>query len=311
MPIDNGLSLLAATAALMSAIVPAHAVIAKKNFARLVLCCALLAAGLPATQADTTTSRSLTTPVEDAAPARNSTEELAKLSQNPVGNLISLPLQWNMGFGAGPNSSYQSTLNIQPVIPISITEDWNIIARTIFPVVSWPSARSDTHVAGIGDTTFTAFLSPGKPGKFIWGVGPAFLFPTASSSELGSGKWGIGPSLVGLYMGKHIVAGALVNNIWSFAGWGGKNVNSMTLQPFFNYNFPGGWYLTTSPIITANWNEPSGDIWTVPLGGGFGRVVHLGKLPINLSAQAFYNVATPRHGADWSIRLQCQFLFPK
>ena len=85
----------------------------------------------------------------------------------------------------------------------------------------------------------------------------------------------------------------------------------MTLQPFFNYNFPGGWYLTTSPIITANWNEPSGDIWTVPLGGGFGRVVHLGKLPINLSAQAFYNVATPRHGADWSIRLQCQFLFPK
>jgi hypothetical protein len=98
-------SLLAATAALMSAVVPAHAVVDKKNFARLVLCCAFLAAGLPATQAGTTTSRSLTTPVEDVAPARNSTDELARLSQNPVGNLISLPLQWNMGFGAGPNSN--------------------------------------------------------------------------------------------------------------------------------------------------------------------------------------------------------------
>ena len=294
----------------MSAIVPAHAVIGKKNFARLVLCCALLAAGLRATQADTMTSRSLTTPVEDAAPARNSTEELAKLSQNS-GNLISLPLQWNMGFRGGAElllSEHAEHSAGDPHLNHGGLEHHRAhnLSRRELAV-----RRSDTHVAGIGDTTFTAFLSPGKPGKFIWGVGPAFLFPTASSSELGSGKWGIGPSLVGLYMGKHIVAGALVNNIWSFAGWGGKNVNSMTLQPFFNYNFPGGWYITTSPIITANWDEPSGDIWTVPLGGGFGRVVHLGKLPINLSAQAFYNVATPRHGADWSIRLQCQFLFPK
>jgi Protein of unknown function (DUF1214) len=108
-------------------------------------------------------------------------------------------------------------------------------------VVSWPAPRSDTHVAGIGDTTFTAFLSPAKAKGFIWGVGPAFLFPTASSSELGDGKWGLGPSIVVLYMHKSIVAGALINNIWSYAGWGADNVNAMTLQPFFNYNFPGGW----------------------------------------------------------------------
>ena len=178
-PIDNGSSLLRPRHALISAIVPARTVIGKKNFARLVLCCALLAAGLPATQADTTNSRSLTTPVEDAAPARNSTEELAKLSQNPVGNLISLPLQWNMGFGAGPNSSYHSTLNIQPVIPISITEDWNIIARTIFPVVSWPSVRSDTHVAGIGDTTSPRFSRPANPANSSGASAPRF-FPTAT-----------------------------------------------------------------------------------------------------------------------------------
>ena len=263
-------------------------------------------------QAETPATKSLTSHVDvTPAPAKDKTEALAKLAQNPVGNLISVPFQWNMGFGAGPHSSYQSTLNIQPVIPIAINENWNIITRTILPVESWPTT-GDNHVAGIGDTTFTAFLSPGKPGKFIWGVGPAFLFPTASSSELGSGKWGLGPSLVGLYMGKHIVAGALVNNIWSYAGWSGKDVNVMTLQPFFNYNFPGGWYLTTSPIITANWVASSSrDVWTVPLGGGFGKVIHAGKLPVNLSVQAFYNVATPRYGADWSIRLQCQLLFPK
>jgi hypothetical protein len=167
-----------------------------------------------ALQAETATKKSLNTPVDEKPSQSANAEELAKIAQNPVANLISVPLQWNMGFGAGPNSSHVSTLNIHPVIPITINENWNLITRTILPVESWPAPSSDTHVAGIGDTTFTAFLSPGKPGKFIWGVGPAFLFPTASSPELGSGKWGLGPSLVGLYMGKHIVVGALVNNIW-------------------------------------------------------------------------------------------------
>jgi hypothetical protein len=276
--------------------------------ALLVINLAILTAS---TQAGTPTTKSLDGPVDTAPAGGPSAEELAKIAQNPVGNLISLPVQWNMGFGAGPTKTYQSTLNIQPVIPISINEDWNVITRTILPVNSWPTA-SNNHVAGIGDTTFTAFLSPGKPGKFIWGIGPAFLFPTASSPELGSGQWGIGPSLVGLYMGKHIVAGALINNIWSVGGWSDKTVNFMTLQPFFNYNFKGGWYLTTSPIITANWAaESSSDVWTVPIGGGFGKIIHLGKLPVNLSAQAFYNVATPEFGSDWSFRLQCQLLFPK
>ena len=277
----------------------------------LLLTAALLAFSLNVAHAGTTTTKSLPAPVDETPAETDKTEELAKLAQNPVGNLISVPVQWNMGFGAGPTKTYQSTLNIQPVIPISINEDWNIITRTIMPVDSWPTAGNN-HVAGIGDTTFTAFLSPGKPGKFIWGIGPAFLFPTASSPELGSGQWGLGPSLVGLYMGKHVVAGALINNIWSVGGWSNKTVNFMTLQPFFNYNFPGGWYLTTSPIITANWAaDSSRDVWTVPIGGGFGKIIHAGKLPINLSAQAFYNIATPQYGADWSIRLQCQLLFPK
>lgn len=259
-------------------------------------------AGIPAAAPEETSAHS--------APGDN-TEELAKAAQNPVGDLISLPVQWNMGFGAGPTKTYQSTLNIQPVIPITLNEDWNIITRTILPINSWPTA-GENHVAGLGDTVFTAFLSPSKVGKFIWGVGPAALLPTATNPALGSGQWGIGPSLVGLYMGKHIVAGAVVSNIWSLGGWTDTKVNLMTLQPFLNYNFSGGWYLTSSPILTANWAAPSsGDVWTVPIGGGFGKIVHLGKLPVNVSVQAFYNIATPEYGADWSLRLQCQLLFPK
>ena len=172
------------------------------------------------------------------------------------------------------------------------------------------SARTPTWL-GLATRRSRRSFSPANPGKFVWGVGPAFFFPTASSSELGSGEWGLGPSIVGLYIGKKIVAGALLNNIWSFAGWGDKPVNAMTLQPFINYNFPGGWYLTFSPIITANWIESAGNVWTVPLGGGFGKIVHFGKLPVNLSVQFFGYAVTPENGPTLSFRLQCQFLFPK
>lgn len=250
-------------------------------------------------------------PASPPAASLDADKDLAKLSQNPVANLISVPVQWDMGFGAGPESSYSSTLKIQPVIPVSVSRDWNIITRTIFPIQSWPAGLDGDHVAGTGDTTFTPFLSPRKTGRLIWGAGPAFLFPTASSPELGSGKWGVGPSLVGLYSGDDIVAGAIFNNIWSFAGWGPDEINAMTLQPFFNYNFPHGLFLVSSPIFTANWNAASEDVWTIPLGGGIGKLVHLGKIPVNLTVQAFYNVVSPHDAADWSIRLQCQMLFPK
>ena len=277
----------------------------------LLLCGILLLGGAVALHAQTTNTVADSASAQDSAAFEQKTEELAKMAQNPVANLISIPLQWNLGFKAGPYSTYQSTLNIQPVVPFTINEDWNLITRTILPIESWPAARSDSHVAGNGDTTFTAFLSPGKPGKFIWGVGPAFLLPTASAPGLGSGKWGVGPSVVGLYMGKEIVAGALVSNIWSFAGWGHNNINSMTFQPFFNYNFSHGWYLTTSPIMTANWTAAPQNVYTIPLGGGFGKIIHLGKLPVNLSAQAFINADEPKFGGDWSLRFQCQILLPK
>jgi len=240
-------------------------------------------------------------------------EDLAKATQNPVSDLISLPFQDNMNFGYGPNKKIDNVLNIQPVIPISLNENWNLITRTILPVISRPALTTNgKRKTGTGDLLFTAFLAPKKPGAFIWGVGPALLFPTANPSELGTKKWGIGPSVVVLKMQNAWVYGALINNIWSYAG--AKNnpsVNLMTLQPFLNYNFPTGWYLTSSPIITSNWNANSKNRWTIPLGGGFGKIFSIGKQPMNAQLHAYYNVKKPTQVGHWTLRLQLQFLFPK
>ena len=132
------------------------------------------------------------------------------------------------------------------------------------------------------------------------------------SLQLGNGKWSAGPSLVVLATPGHWVIGALANNQWSFVGWGKKSVDEMLVQPFVNYNFPHGWYVTSSPIITANWEAASDERWTVPIGAGVGKIIKIDKLPINTSLQAFCNVVTPQHsGADWQLRFQVQFLFPK
>lgn len=205
----------------------------------------------------------------------------------------------------------QNILNIQPVLPFAINEKWNLITRTIIPIISQPETVPGTdREFGIGDMTFTVFLSPIDSGKWIWGAGPALLIPTNTDDYLGQDKWGAGPSLVVLTMPGQWVIGSLFSNVWSFAGSGDADVNLFTWQYFINYNLADGWYLSSAPIITANW-ENSGDEWTIPFGGGFGKVFRVGRQPMNASAQAYYNVEKPDNGADWTLRLQLQFLFPK
>jgi hypothetical protein len=226
--------------------------------------------------------------------------------------MISLPLQNNTDFGIGPNDKTQNVLNIQPVWPFSINSNWNLITRTILPIVSKPGLLpGQDQTNGLGDTTFTAFVSPKKTSQLIWGVGPVFLLPTATDEVLGSDKWGAGASVVLLTMPGKWVIGSLFSNIWSFAGSGEQDVNLFTWQYFINYNLPGGWYLSSAPIITANWEEDKGNKWIIPFGGGVGRIFRIGKLPMNAQVQAFYNAAKPDLGPDWTLRLQLQFLFPK
>src|SRR5215471_13474757 len=242
------------------------------------------------------------------AHAEMSAEELAKLAQNPVGNLISVPFQNNTNLNFGPEKGTQNILNIQPVIPVEITKDWNIITRTILPVIHMPTLGPDIGSKdGIGDTVFTAFLSPANPGHWIWGAGPVVQIPTNSSSELGNKNWGLGPSFVVLHLehGDPWVYGVLVNNIWSLtSNKTGGAYNNGLIQPFVNYNFKEhpGLYLTSSPIITVDWKAEHGQQWTVPLGGGIGKIFHFGRLPVNTSIAAYYNVVRPDFGANWQIR---------
>ena len=185
-------------------------------------------------------------------------EALAKAAQNPIAAMISVPFQNNFNFGIGPNNVTQWNLNVQPVIPISLSEDWNLITRTIIPIINQPSPAPGVRSAfGLGDINPQFYFSPAKPGELIWGVGPTFTFPTATDSMLGSGKWSAGPAVVALTIQGHWVIGAVANQQWSFAGWGDKNVSAFLVQPFVNYNLPHGWYLVASPIMTADWEADS------------------------------------------------------
>jgi len=266
-------------------------------------------------------------PPTEAAGSRPTTEssatDLAKQTQNPVADLISVPFQHNFNFNTGPNDKTVWVMNVQPVIPITLTKDWNLITRWITPIINQPElAPGIDHAFGLGDINPSFFLSPAGSKEFIWGIGPTFTFPTASAREIGAGKWSLGPTAVALTMQGPWVAGALINNQWSVAGWGDKNVNAMLLQPFVNYNFGKGWYLVSAPILTADWEADSGDKWTVPVGLGAGRLIRLrqllgdgigdlGKLPINTSLQGYWNAVTPDFGPDWQLRFQVQFLFPR
>jgi hypothetical protein len=259
------------------------------------------------------------------AAAADDADALAKATQNPVASLISVPIQNNSNFGVGPYNRTQDILNIQPVIPARITENWMLISRIIQPIVWQPDATENTGGEyGIGDMNPTFFLSPAKPGKLIWGIGPAMVFPTATSEDLGQGRLSFGPSVVALVQPGHWTLGFLVNNVWSVAGSSHRpSVNQMTLQYFITYNLKKGWNINSGPIVTANWHNqaggesadgddtPPGGRWTVPFGGGVGRVTRLGYQPVNISANFYGNAIHPPGASSWGMRLQIALLFPK
>lgn len=248
-----------------------------------------------------------------AAAAGASTEELTKQVQNPISSLISVPFQNNNAFGIGPYDRAQDVLNIQPVVPVGISKNWNMITRVIQPIIWQPYPQTPTGGQyGFGDMVPTFFFSPKNSGKLIWGVGPQFILPTATDQILGQGKVSMGPSVVALISPKTGAIGVLVSNDWSVAGSGSRpSVNQMTLQYFANYNLSKGWYFSTLPILTANWNASSGNVWIIPFGGGMGRVVKFGAQPFNINVQMFGNVVHPPGASPWGLRIQIALLFPK
>ncbi len=200
-----------------------------------------------------------------------------------------------------------------------------LISRIIQPIVWQPySSQYTGGEFGFGDMSPTFFLSPAKPGKLIWGVGPAWAFPTATSDLLGQGKLSVGPSVVALLQPGHWTLGALVNNVWSIAGSGSRpSVNQMVLQYFITYNLKKGWNVSSSPIITANWHNQapldaanggdttSGGRWTIPFGGGVGRITRLGFQPVNMQVNLYGNAVHPPGASSWGLRMQIALLYPK
>jgi hypothetical protein len=277
-----------------------------------------------------------TQPAAQPAPAAGEgTADLAKATQNPVSSLISVPIQNNDNFGVGPFNRIQNVLNIQPVVPVKLNDKVTMVIRWITPIIYQPApgtanlevygieentpayfaataVQNAAGVSGFGDMNPTFFFTPVKPHKLILAAGPTFMLPTATSVVLGQGKFSIGPSVVALTQPGPWTIGALVNNVWSVGGPRGRTaVNQMMLQYFINYNLKKGWYLSMSPILNANWKASPGNVWTVPVGGGAGRIVRLGPQPFNISAAFYGNAVHPTAGSSWSMRLQVALLFPK
>jgi hypothetical protein len=249
---------------------------------------------------------------------RASEAELSKASQNPVADLISLPLQYNYFTAGGLGENSQMVLNVQPVLPLPIGERWLVVSRTIVPFVSIPIANNiandivnELRTGGTADMQEQAYFTKRKPGKVTWGVGPVFSFPTATNRLLRTGQWGLGPAAVALVMPGPWVIGVLANNLWRIGGQAHNQVlNAFTMQPFINLNLPLAWSIQAAPIITANWSAPAGEKWTVPVGVGVGKDTHIGDQPMSFSMQYYHNTNHPRLAGAEEMRFVTAFLWP-
>ena len=279
----------------------------------------------PAAQASPPAAPDASTGGFDASkltPAQQEALRLAiiKTSQNPVGNITVVPFQNNFNYGVGPYTRLQYNLNVQPVVPIMLSTNMTLIARTIFPIVNQPSAAPPPvctspngcpSTFGIGDTQEQFFFAPKtKPGQLIWGVGPIFQAPTGSPSTFTSGKWSVGPDAVALIMPGKFVIGALVTQLWSVAGPSSRpNQSTFFLQPFVNYNLKNGWALSTSPNITANWSAAQNK-WAVPLGGGVARTFKDGDQLMSLAVSYYTYLTRPLGSPQTNLKISWSLLWP-
>ncbi|HRH15258.1 MAG TPA: hypothetical protein PK225_13010 [Azonexus sp.] len=246
----------------------------------------------------------------DTANQRTSVAELQKLKQNPVSGLRQFLFEANANPGYPNSGQTQGIYSLQAVWPFSINEDYRLVTYTILPVAHLPGTAGENSTTGLSDTLINLFVSPKKAGEIVWGLGPTILLPTRTQPELGSNRVALGPAALLYYQQAKWSAGLVLQNGWSLGDASGNNrVNAFGAQYLFSYNLPDGWSIYSNATITSNWTKPSDERWTVPVGGGVGKLFYVGPLPISLSAQAFYNVVTPTDGPNWSVNFQLAFLF--
>jgi hypothetical protein len=291
----------------------------KSKFTPLVAVCALLASIAWAQESNSALPRTVapagaatSSPSGGGNNGNDQSVEMAKKLANPIGALISVPFQNNFDFGGGPDGDgFQYKLNLQPIVPITLNQDWLLISRTILPFIYQEKIVKKSSQSGLADTLQSFFLSPVKPtkGGWIWGAGPAFQLPTATDDLLGAEKWGAGPTAVVLKQQNGWTYGALANHIWSFAGDSDRaQVSATFLQPFVSYTTKKATTFTLNSESTYDWDKSQ---WTVPLNLMIQQLVKIGKQPVALAVGGRYYAEKPDDGPEWGLRFAVIFLFPK
>jgi len=237
---------------------------------------------------------------------------LAKKTQNPVGDVTSVPFQFNFNTGGDFHDQTLVNLNVQPVIPFKASDNWSVIARTIVPINSVPAPDGTTRYSGVGDVQEELFVTPAIPGKIIWGAGPLLSLPTSTVTGSETGAWGLGPAVVVVSMRGPFVFGALLTQTWTIAHSDTyTEIDLLLLQPFVNYNFGQGWAVSLAPVVTANWKAKSGEQWTVPLGLGITRTTVFDGRPMSLGVQYYNNVERPQGAPGQQLRFSVSLLYPR
>ncbi len=244
-----------------------------------------------------------------------SASEMSQKLTNPVGNLWALQSQFN-NFRLA-NGQWNNNWNFQPTLPVRLTKDWNLITRPVLPlydIVPVETAPGQyERKAGLGDMILAEMLSPAQWDKWLLGVGPTFIFPTATSTYTGQGKWQAGPAVTLGYRTPDFILGAFAQQWWSIGGDSDRpDTSQMNLQPIAAIFFGDGWDIGYSGNILANWKASSGDVWTVPIGLNVGKVVKLGRLPVKLQVAVQYMPVHPQNtGQEWNIQVQITPVIPK
>jgi len=242
------------------------------------------------------------------SPSAMSDQELAIAVHNPFEDFVKVPIQSTTGFHLGRDHKVGDSWNIEPLLPFSLNADWDLFAR---PSLTFTYAPTPHEQSGLEELETSFFLTPAKNTTWIWGVGPIFDFPTASSSELGTGRWSAGPTAALVYSEGPWLNAILTDQLMSFAGNRERgSVNQTYIEPMISYNFESGWYVDCDPAITYDWTADTANAWTIPMGADVGKAFKMGSQDLSLQVGAYDLPKRPDGAPQWIVRVSVTFLFP-